>query len=457
MRRSGVLDRGCRRARTPIESLVVNPVSKQTTEGAPSHLFDSSLDALNAWFESQKLPAYRARQVVEWVYQHGATSFEQMTNLPARLRAELAGQFVLYASTIASEQRSSDGTTKLLLRWPDGGTSECVRIPEADRNTACISSQAGCPVQCTFCASGIGGLERQLTAGQIVEQAMRIRALCTVRPSGESAENGEPSADFADYADPRDAGDAAPEVASAEARPSRPPAIGAGGGSREGRLTNIVFMGIGEPLANYKAVLAALQTIHAPWGMNLGARRITISTIGLPKMMRRLADEGLQINLAISLHAPTDELRRRLIPWTQRVTIRELIDAARYYFDRTGREVTLEYVMLAGVNIRSVDARRLARVTEQMRCNVNLIPYNPVAGQGYECPSDAAMKAFLRELRDQGVNAHIRRSRGLDIAAACGQLRRMVREAGEAAGGGLGASDRGSVGVVAGPRTPPSE
>jgi len=367
-------------------------------------LFCWTAEALSGWFESHGLPAYRARQVMEWVYGHGAVSFEQMTNLPAGLRAELAGEFAIYRSTVAADSEAPDGTRKLLLCWPDGATSECVLIPEPERNTACISSQVGCPVQCTFCASGIGGLERQLTAGEIIEQAMRVQALCAAPATGLHRAFR--------------AGGAAPQrcvpAPEPDARTPKP---------KFRALTNIVFMGIGEPLANYEAVVAAVRTINAPWGMNIGARRITISTVGLPRQIRRLADEGLQINLAISLHAASDDLRRRLIPWAERVSISELVDAARYYFERTGREVTLEYVMRGGVNVRSADAQRLARVTRQMRCNVNLIPYNPVAGRSYRRPDDGTVQEFVRALRERGVNAHVRRSRGLEIDAACGQLR----------------------------------
>ncbi len=362
------------------------------------HLFDFTRDALAAWFRERGLPAYRAGQVLEWVYRHGASGFDEMTNLPADLRADLDRQIVVYASSIGAWQRSRDGTVKALLQWADGATSECVWIPEADRHTACISSQVGCPVQCTFCASGIGGLERQLTAGQILEQAMRVRAICERGGEERRTAQGVPDR-------------------------GRPPPSPTG----SARLTNIVFMGIGEPLANYAAVVAAVRTMNAPRGMNIGARRITISTIGLPKQIRRLADEGLQINLAISLHAAADDLRRRLIPWAERVTIAELVEAARYFFERTGREVTLEYVMLEGVNMRPVDVQRIVRIAQRLRCNMNLIPYNPVAGPAYDRPSDAAMRDFANALRRQGVNAHIRRSRGLDIDAACGQLRRKAR------------------------------
>jgi len=325
-------------------------------------------ELLAAWGE----PEFRATQVLEWVYRHDARSYEAMTNLPKTLRARLAERLSPRESTVVRRAEAADGTTKLLLRWTDGATSECVLIPDGERRTACISTQVGCPVGCLFCASGLDGLERQLTAGQIVEQAMRVRELC---------DEGE-------------------------------------------RLSNVVFMGLGEPLANYAATVAAVRTINASWGMAVGARKITVSTVGLPGPMRKLADEALQITLALSLHAPTDELRRQIIPWAERVNIAALVEACQYFFERTGREVTLEYVLLGGVNDAETHARELAGVARRIRSNVNLIVYNPVAGLPFQRPSDAAAERFLAALRDRGVNAHLRRSRGLDVDAACGQLRR---------------------------------
>ncbi len=328
-------------------------------------------DRLAAWLAERGHPRYRADQVLEWVYGHGVESFDDMTSLPKQLRADLAGSMTLYASKVVKRSDSADGTVKLLLRWPDGCTSECVLIPDEPRRTACISTQVGCPVGCVFCASGLDGLARNLTAAEIVEQALRVRRLC------------------------------APE-----------------------RLTNVVFMGLGEPLANYAATLAAVRTINAPWGLGIAARKITVSTVGLPSQMKRLAEENLQITLALSLHAPNDDLRRRLIPWAESVTIAALVEACRAYFDRTGREVTLEYVLLAGMNDQPGHAVELADLCRQMRSNVNLIPYNGVPGLPYEAPSEPDRHRFLRLLRERGVNAHLRRSRGPDIAAACGQLRR---------------------------------
>jgi 23S rRNA (adenine2503-C2)-methyltransferase len=337
------------------------------------HLLDFALPRLTEYFKSIDQPEFRAKQVLEWVYQRGATSFEQMTNLSKGLRERLAEVFDVYSSSIARRAASTDGTVKLLLQWPDGATSECVMIPAEERRTACISSQVGCPVGCRFCASGVGGVERNLTTGQIVEQVLRV---------------------------------------SAEAVASRE------------RLSNVVFMGLGEPLANYERVMAAVRTINAPWGMNIGARKITISTVGLPKQIRRLADEGLQLNLALSLHAPTDVLRAELIPWAEKISIADITLACRHYFEKTGREITLEYILLDRVNDRKEQAVQLARFCKQLRCNVNLIRYNPVEGLPYDRPTSQASAAFQKYLRENGVNSHIRISRGLDIDAACGQLRR---------------------------------
>lgn len=323
-------------------------------------------DVLAEWGQ----PGYRTKQVFEWVYGKDAASFDEMSNLPQSLRAQLTEAFEIPLGEVATIQHASDETIKQLLRWHDGRTSECVMIPDIGRRTACISSQVGCPVGCVFCASGLGGLDRQLSAGEIVAQALRVRSVC------------------------------------------------------DERLSNVVFMGLGEPLANYDNTVRALRTINADWGLGIGARKITVSTVGLPKQMRRLADEGLQITLALSLHAPTDDLRQKLIPWAERVAIGDLVDACKYYFDRTGREVTLEYILLAGENDRREHARELAKLARDMRSHINLIAYNPVESLPYGRPDGGDVDAFLTVLRNAGINAHVRRSRGLDIDAACGQLRR---------------------------------
>ena len=247
-------------------------------------------------------------------------------------------------------------------------------IPTESRRTACVSSQVGCPVGCTFCASGIGGLDGNLSTGQIVEQ---IHHLAT--------------------------------------------------GDHGGRITNVVFMGMGEPLANMNAVMGAIRTMNADWGFGIGARRITVSTVGLPAAIRRFVEFEIPVTLALSLHAPEDELRRELIPWAEYSTIEELLDAASEWFHATGREITLEYILLGGLNDRPGHARQLARLAMQMRANVNLIRYNEVEGMPHARPRDEDVRQFQRILRAEGVNSHIRASRGRDISAACGQLRHESR------------------------------
>lgn len=342
-----------------------------TTDRA--HLLDFDAASLERWIVAREEPSFRAKQIMQWVYQRGAAGFDEMTNLPKALRERLAGEWDVFRSRVVLRQASRDGTVKLLLEWPDRTTSECVLIPADARRTACISSQVGCPAGCRFCASGIGGLVRNLSAGEIVEQALRV---------------------------------------AAEAR------------AADGRVSNVVFMGIGEPLANYDAVLRAVRAINAPWGLSIGARKITISTVGLPRMIRRLAGEGLQLNLALSLHAPTDALRAELIPWAEKIELVDLADACRHYFETTGREITLEYILLHGVNDRRTHAAELARFARRVRCNVNLLRYNPVETLPYQRPTSDHAHAFVEALRSHGVNAHVRTSRGLDIDAACGQLRR---------------------------------
>ena len=374
--------------------------STESSPQAPSRrpLLGTPLETFSAFCKEHDLPAYRAKQVYEWVFQRGADSFEAMTNLAKPLRTMLAEHWVIYSSVVAARQASSDGTIKLLLQWSDAATSECVLIPDEKRRTACISSQVGCPVGCAFCASGIGGLQRQLAPSEIVEQAMRVR---------QEAERTTAS--------PVDAGGAGAASSANQVPASAKP---------EATLNNIVFMGLGEPLANYGAVMAAVRIINADWGMNIGARKITISTVGLPPQILRLAKEGLQVNLAISLHAPNDKLRRELIPWAKNISIEELVDAGRDYFDTTGREITLEYILQAGVNDKIEHAHELTKICRQMRCNVNLIRYNPVADLGYARPTSFQAHTFAEEMRSRGVNVHIRKSRGRDIDAACGQLRR---------------------------------
>ncbi len=358
---------------------------------ARRHIFGETPASLREWLAAEGHARFRADQIVEWAFARGVDSFDQMTNLAKPLRAWLAEHADLYRSAIAAQHTSADGTQKLLLTWPDGESVETVWIPEGERHTACLSSQVGCPVGCRFCASGVDGVRRNLSTGEIVEQALRVRGLIR-------ASHGD-----------------------------------------DARLTNIVMMGMGEPLANYDAVVAALRILNAPWGLGVGARKITLSTVGLPKQIRRLAKEDMQINLALSLHAPDDDLRRELIPWGK-VPIADLLDACDEYFRVTGREITLEYVLLAGVNDRPQHAARLAALCRRLRCNVNLLRYNPVPGLPFERPSADDAFAFQQRLRASGVNAHLRTSRGQDIAAACGQLRKSA--ATDAGSPGAASSER---------------
>jgi 23S rRNA (adenine2503-C2)-methyltransferase len=252
--------------------------------------------------------------------------------------------------------------------------AETVMIPDGPRRTACVSSQVGCPVGCKFCASGLDGVKGNLSAGQIVEQVFAL--------------NRE-------------------------------------GQGRPGEMINhIVFMGMGEPLANYANVMRAIRIIHDPGCFNIGARKITLSTVGVPAKMRELAEENLPINLAISLHAPNEPLRKQLIPWAEHFSLEEILSAARYYFEKTGREVTLEYILLRDVNDRPEHARQLVTVCRKIRANVNLIRYNEVESLEFRRPGSEDVMCFQEILRTAGVNAHVRKSRGRDIDAACGQLRR---------------------------------
>lgn len=364
------------------------------------HFFDQTPDTFKALCVQFGMKPYTAKQVFEWVYRQGVVDPQAMTNLSMRDRAALSESVRFYGSRVAAHKVATDGTQKLLLRWPmdesastGGGETDSIRlqlagedlsekgrdvetvmIPTESRRTACLSSQVGCPVGCTFCASGIGGLEVNLRASQILEQAHRLNYL--------------------------------PET---------------------GRLSNIVFMGMGEPLANLAAVTAAVRTLHADWGFGISARRITISTVGLPVAIRKLTTFDLPVTLALSLHAPNDELRRTLIPWANYTTIDELVDACDEYFQKTGREITFEYLLLRNVNDRPEHARELAHVATGLRANVNLIRYNEVKGMPFERPTTDDVHKFQKILQDQGVNTHIRASRGRDIAAACGQLRHEQR------------------------------
>jgi 23S rRNA (adenine2503-C2)-methyltransferase len=345
-----------------------------TTTASRRALLELKPEELTAWLGAHGQPALRARQVRRWLLAGRATSFEQMTDLPRGLREQLAAEFTPLGATVDRHLRSCDGTQKLLLRLGDGNVVECVLLPEADRRTACISTQVGCGMGCAFCASGIGGVVRNLGAAEILEQLLRLRNLL---PAGE-------------------------------------------------RLTHVVVMGMGEPLANLDALLEALAVATAPGGLGLGARHVHISTVGLPARIRRLADLGKQYHLAVSLHAPNDELRNRIVPANARVGLAAILEAADYFYARTGRQVTYEYVLLRDVNDGPEHAAELARLLRGRQAHVNLIPFNDVEGLPYRSPAPRALDDFLATLRRAGVSTHVRKRKGADIDAACGQLRRAA-------------------------------
>jgi 23S rRNA (adenine2503-C2)-methyltransferase len=348
-------------------------------------------------------PSFRAKQLRDWVYVKLVTDPERMTNLSKLDRQKLGEWFEFASAQVVRKQDSSDGTQKLLLGWPGGNVAETVMIPDGTRRTACVSSQVGCPVGCTFCASGVGGVKGNLSAAQIVEQVYRLDEML----SGDTGILPVPSRSHGQ-----------------DAHVTGKPISGQ-------RIGNIVFMGMGEPMANYANVVKAIRILHDPSCFNIGARKITISTVGVPAKMRELAEEELPLNLAISLHAPNEALRKKLIPWAEHFALDEILSAARYYFEKTGREITLEYILLHGVNDRPEHARQLVKVCKSIRANVNLIRYNEVAGLPYERPKSGDVVAFQEILREGGVNAHVRKSRGRDIDAACGQLRRKEQEQGQ--------------------------
>ncbi len=338
-------------------------------------LFGESPESLAASAVEAGWPRRLGVQVLKWVWERGVLDPAAMTDLSVPQRNWLGERFVGLEGLEVASQQASDGTRKLLLGWPEADhedpskRTECVMIPADARRTACISSQIGCPVGCRFCASGLG-FDGNLPAGRIVEQVFRLGRLEGV-----------------------------------------------------GRISHVVFMGMGEPLANLPAVTAAIRVLNAPWGAGISARRITVSTVGVPSAIRRFAKFELPVNLALSLHAPNDELRRRIIPWAEFASIPEILDACSEWFDKSGREITLEYLLLGGFNDRPEHARELAAVAKRLRSNVNLIRWNEVKGMPFDRPGTEDVLHFQRILRERGVNTHIRASRGRDIAAACGQLR----------------------------------
>jgi 23S rRNA (adenine2503-C2)-methyltransferase len=344
---------------------------------APVNLVGLSREELSRLFADFGLPGFRARQVWHWIYHRGATTFDRMTTLAKPLRAELAVRCAIERPGVATEQLSSDGTRKWLLRPPGGGEVECVYIPEQDRGALCVSSQVGCALACTFCHTGTQPLVRNLSSADIVGQVLIARDA------------------YGEWPSPKD-----------------------------GRMiSNIVMMGMGEPLLNFDNVSKALTIVMDNEGLSISRRRITLSTAGYVPMMRRCGEE-LGVNLAVSLHAVSDELRDALVPLNRKFPIADLLDACRDYpGSSNARRITFEYVMLKGINDSPADARALVRLLAGLPAKVNLIPFNPWPGAPYECSTRAAIAAFAAIVNRAGYSAPVRVPRGRDILAACGQLK----------------------------------
>ncbi len=336
------------------------------------HLLDLPPNELRAWLVAHGHPGFRTDQIWGWLVQRRAESFDSMSDLPKKLREELQASFRLWTSNVAAHQQSDDGTEKLLFELSDRGRIECVLLREEGRRSICVSSQVGCAMGCVFCASGLDGVDRNLSRGEILEQMLRLQRLL---PEDE-------------------------------------------------RLSHIVMMGMGEPLANLDSVLAALEIARDPKGLGISPRRITISTVGLPTAIDRLANYSTPFHLAISLHAPNNRLRDRLVPVNAKTGIDEIMSAADRYFEATGRRITFEYVLLAGINDTSDCALELVRLLRGRVSMLNVIPYNPVAGLPFRTPSGEAIHAFRNFLMEGGINVMFRQRKGDGIDAACGQLRR---------------------------------
>jgi len=321
-------------------------------------------------------PEYRAEQVLQWIYEKQADSFEQMSNLPATLREKLAAGFYLNAVHALKTRNASDTTEKFLFQLADQSLIETVLIPatpglttSSDRHTVCVSTQVGCAYGCKFCASGLEGVKRSLTPAEIVDQVLQVQKL-----------------------------------------------------TRE-RVNNIVVMGMGEPLANYDNLLRALKIINAPWGLGVGARKITVSTVGLVPRIKQLADEPMQLRLAVSLHGATDEVREKIMPVNKKYPLQELLAACDYYVNTKKRMMTFEYILIEDANDSLEQAHKLGAIAKRLHAKVNLIPYNPVEGLSWKRPDRDRCKMFQHTLHSHGVTSTLRIEKGTDINAACGQLR----------------------------------
>lgn len=331
-----------------------------------------TLAGLNSFISGIGEKPFRAKQLYEWLWKKGARRFSEMTNLPAGLRTRLEESFSFPSATLAQEQQSGDGTVKVAFLLHDGLRVEGVLIPAGGRTTACISSQVGCPLGCSFCATGTLGFTRNLTRGEIFDQVFILNELSQEKLHVP--------------------------------------------------LSNIVYMGMGEPMLNYQEVVASVERLTATDGAGISPQRITLSTVGIPKMIRQLADDGVKAHLALSLHAATNEKRDQIMPVNKRFPLEEVIAALKYYHQKTKKRFTLEYVMLGNVNDSEKDARDLALFCKNFPVKINLIEYNAVEGSGYSPATETRVQAFVSTLERKNLVVNVRKSRGKDIDAACGQL-----------------------------------
>lgn len=342
-------------------------------------IYNYTLEELQEWAVEQGESAFRGGQIFDWLYVKRVDSFEQMSNLSKELRQKLDDQFSFVTLNEITKFESKDGTVKFLFGLHDDHAIETVVMKHNYGNSICVTTQVGCRVGCTFCASTLGGLKRDLTAGEIVAQVVQAQRILDTR--------GE-------------------------------------------RVSSIVIMGTGEPFENYEATMKFLRIMIHEKGLNIGQRHITVSTSGIVPNIYKFADEGTQINLAISIHAPNDALRSKLMPVNRRFPFADVMESLRYYIAKTGRRVSFEYALIGGVNDRPEHAEELADVLKDMLCHVNLIPVNHVPERKYVRTSRNDIFQFQRILADKGINVTIRREQGHDIAAACGQLRAKHMESG---------------------------
>ncbi|MBA4150690.1 MAG: 23S rRNA (adenine(2503)-C(2))-methyltransferase RlmN [Verrucomicrobia bacterium] len=356
-----------------------------------------TLDEIQTQLASWDEPAYRATQLMDWLYTRRAASWEEMSNLPKSLREKLKGQYTLHLPELVRKQGSRDTTQKFLWKMVDGSFIESVLIPAnpalygeaSDRHTLCVSTQVGCAYGCRFCASGLEGWKRNLRADEIVGQIVATERWHAAEMARETE------------------GQSTPRTAVSDSR----------------LINNLVIMGMGEPLANYENLLRALKILNAPWGGGIGARKITVSTSGLAPQIRRLADEPFQFRLAISLHGATDDVRAEIMPVNKKFPLSELTAACEYYQQKKEKMITLEYILIANVNDGLDQVKPLAKLAHRLHAKVNLIPYNTVEGLPWARPTEEVQEKFLAALENEKVIATLRREKGHDIDAACGQLR----------------------------------